>query len=131
VEPRADFEQARQTPVQRDPAPRRRGDPAEDLEQRALTRSVPADDAHRLAFADREADVAQGPETLALRGTAAESAETPQRSAKPVAHDVVERLPGLPLVADADRVFLPHTRGLNRVGRHQMMSAKRRSTRSK
>ena len=48
--------------VDLDDALGRQDDPGEDLEQRALARAVGADDAQRLALADLERGVAQGPE---------------------------------------------------------------------
>ena len=44
------------------PAGRRLGDAGEDLQQRALSRAVAADDADHLAALDLEGDIAEGPE---------------------------------------------------------------------
>ena len=64
VEPRAELEEGGHPPVDLD-RPRLRLDHAGDQRQhRALARAVRADDPHRLAFPDLEADVVEGTEGL-------------------------------------------------------------------
>src|SRR5690606_18389206 len=64
VEAGPHFQQAPHAAVDLGTALRRCGDAGEDLEQRALPRSVPADDPDDLAFGDLERDVAERPERL-------------------------------------------------------------------
>src|SRR5262249_56738899 len=62
MKPGAHLEQARHAALQLGAAFGRRRDARQDLEQRAFSGAVAADDADDLAGADVEADVAQGPE---------------------------------------------------------------------
>ena len=64
METRADLEQTRNAPTDPDPSLGRRGDPREQLEQRALPRAIPSDDTDHLTLGDREGQIAQGPEML-------------------------------------------------------------------
>ena len=66
MEAGADLEQARNASPQRDPPLRRLGDAAQNLEQRAFSGAVAADDAENLALLDLEAHILERPEFLDL-----------------------------------------------------------------
>ena len=70
VEACADVEQRAQPSAHAGHPGRRRRDPREDPQQRGLACAVAADDADQLTTADRERHILQGPEVLALGGTA-------------------------------------------------------------
>jgi hypothetical protein len=71
----ADFDHRGDLAGQRDDAFRRCGDPAEQLEQRALSRAVPSDDADGFAAADLEGDITKSPELLGRRAAAEQVGE--------------------------------------------------------
>ena len=64
MEAGSDLEQAADAAADPHPAGAGLGDPAQDLEQRALPRAVAPDDADRLAGLDVEVDVFERPEPL-------------------------------------------------------------------
>jgi len=84
VEPGADLEEGADAPDQVDVPVAGRGDPTEDLEQRALARAVAADDAHRFTALHVEPDVVEGEEGLSGLGPA------PDRVADPALQDLEE-----------------------------------------
>src|SRR5258708_36180577 len=93
MESGADFQKARDAPVDLNPSSSGFRNPAQDLQQRALSRSVPADDAHDVALLDLEGDVLQCPECLALPRPAVSTLAKPlQRSAHRVFHHVAEAI---------------------------------------
>src|SRR5262249_29661749 len=66
VKPGADFEQARDTSVQHNPAPGRFSNATQDLEKRALAGSVAPDNAQYLTAIHLETDILERPELLNL-----------------------------------------------------------------
>src|SRR5579862_8188747 len=65
VEPGADFQQAPDAAIQVDLAGRRLGNAAEDLQQRALSRAVAADNPDHLSLFDVKAHILERPECFA------------------------------------------------------------------
>src|SRR5688572_10240373 len=100
MEARADLDHRGDLAGERDDAFGRRGDPAEQLEQGALSGAVSSDDAERLSAADLEADVAKRPELL-LRSAAGEETCAARRSGPAAAPHKVAL--GDVLAADVDR----------------------------
>ena len=64
MEAGAHFEQARNPAIENHAAFRWRRDAREDLEQRALARSIAADDHHNLAAVDGEGNISQRPQNI-------------------------------------------------------------------
>ena len=100
MESRADFQERAHASVDLGGAVRRLRDPGQDLQQRALPRSVAADDSDHLALADFEVDVAQRPEQIvALIGTPTATQE-PGRSTDQGGERVAQSLVALDAVTD-------------------------------
>ena len=79
VEARADLQQAGDVPLVANHALRGRGDAGNQLEQRALSRAVAADQRDGLPALHLKAHVAQGVERLAAAAAAGHRADFPQR----------------------------------------------------
>ena len=81
----ADFEQRSDPAANLDTTLGRVGNPRQNLEQRALARSVPSDDAQHGAFRHREGHVAESPDSVVLRlaaGNRVPDAARPGRCAR-------------------------------------------------
>ena len=102
MEARAHLEQRSDPAAQPRLAPRRRRDPGEDLEQRALAGAVVADHAEGLAALHLEVDVPQRPELLRLRAPA----ERLDPLGEPLGEQQVAGLVAADLVALAEVVDL-------------------------
>src|SRR5258708_35448252 len=93
MESGADFEKARDAPFDLNPSSSWFRNPTQDLQERTLPRSVPADDAHDFALLDLKGDVLKGPEFFALPRPAVGTLAKPlQRSAHRGFHHVAEAI---------------------------------------
>jgi hypothetical protein len=107
----------------------RLGDPRQDLQQRALPRAVPTDDAQDLAVAHLERGIAERPDCLAFTRCVGCRLAPKQRSWS--RHDSRDRITQRPVAfARADSVELAQALRANDRS-HQTMSANVRSVRLK
>jgi hypothetical protein len=115
MKPRADLEKRPYAPVNLGKPPRRLRDPRQDLQQRALTRAVGADDPHDLARANLEVHVPKRQQQVVAFGTVA-AAEHSDRRRDQRCQRVAQRL--VALGAKTDPILLGEVLDPNRDRRH-------------